>query len=921
MTQELILIDGHYHIYKSFFAFGARPLTNRDGDRVEAAYAITTLLWGLVKNRRENCLWAIAMDGSGPTFRHEAYEPYKATREAMPDELRQQFPWIETILEGFGIPILRQPGFEADDLIATLATRAAERGMTVTIQSKDKDLEQVLTDRIKLLREPRDKTLYGPEDLFAKRGIRPDQVVDYQALIGDTSDNIPGVKGVGPKTAVKVLEALDAQGAGLERLFQDPPPADVPAAALKKIRAHEDDLWMSRKLVELSRDAPVPEPDDSFSIGLPDPDALTELFQKLGFRKYLNEFPQLLGRGEPEHDDGPLFAQDHTPEPESFDIPRFTVAQGIDDVSAWISSHVVNEAQFAISTYPVEEDPLETTVQGVALASFKSDAPLLIIPRGDAPLLDFWLELSTRLRNTSSTSAPPRWVSHDLKHHLRALQRECVPVAPPQIGPTDPRLDPLLSAPFDTLLAAYLVHPVGTGYPLDSLVAEQLQRKIPAASTVEPGEVAARLRSVVELQPVLQEELTKLELDVVFRLEMDLIPVLASMEAEGISLDLERLQVQGRELTAEVVGLETRIYETAGVEFTIGSPKQLQEILFERLGLPPGKKTKTGYSTSAEVLEELSVSHPDQPLPALILEYRSLTKLLNTYITALPQLVRQPSGRLHTDLRQAVAATGRLASNKPNLQNIPVKTEVGRRVRRAFVPNHPKCLFLSADYSQIELRLLAHLSGDPELQRSMIAGTDIHQIVAARIHDKSPEDVTREERTAAKAVNFGVIYGMGAFGLARDLGISRTEAKRFIDAFFENFSQVKDFIDTTIANAHEQHEVRTLFGRRRPLPELTSRLQRDRRQGERYAVNTVVQGSAADLIKKAMIDVQRAIRQKGSPARMLLQIHDELLFEVPVDVLEPTEAIVRETMEQVLVLDVPLVVNVSSGEDWYDASK
>lgn len=901
MATELILIDGHYHIYKSFFAFGARPLTNNEGERVEAAYAITTLLWGLVKSRNPDAYWAIAMDGAGPTFRHEAYEPYKATRETMPDELRSQFPWIETILEGFRIPVLRVAGYEADDLIATVATRAAADGMKVTIQSKDKDLEQILSDRIRLLREPRDKVLYGPEELFEKRGIRPDQVIDYQALIGDSSDNIPGVKGIGPKTAVKILEVLDEAGVGVERLLEDPPLEGINPKVLAKIRDHADDLRISRELVTLAQDAPAPVPDATFAIGLPDPEVLTGIFQKLGFRKYLSELPDLVGAAS-QPDDDPLFSQDFGvgDEPKDASIPDFVTIESAQGLADWIaSSNVGTEVWF--STYPMGDDPLETEPSGVAFATPEAKQAIAIVPRRDGEALsDFWSRIGPALGSNR------RLRGHDLKYHARALG---------EVGRSLPSLD------FDVMLAAYLIHSIGGNFSLDLLAAERLARTLPPASSKDPGAAATRLAAARDLEPVLSKEIARLELSVVLDLETQLLPVLVAMESEGISLDLDRLKELEKELSREADRLEARIYETAGTEFTIGSPKQLQEILFERLGLPPGKKTKTGFSTSADVLEELSVSHPEQPLPGLILEHRSLTKLLNTYITALPQLVRKPTGRLHTDLRQAVAATGRLASNKPNLQNIPVKTEVGRRVRRAFVPNHSESLFLSADYSQIELRLLAHLSGDPELKRAMIEGADIHRTVAAKIHGKDPEEVTREERTAAKAVNFGVIYGMGAFGLARDLGISRSDAKKFIDAFFENFSQVKEFIDATIEAAHASLEVRTILGRRRPLPELASRSNRDRRQGERFAVNTVVQGSAADLIKKAMVDVHCAIREKGSPARMLLQIHDELLFEVPREDLEETESLVRDAMEEVLVLDVPLVVNVSSGEDWYDASK
>jgi DNA polymerase-1 len=489
------------------------------------------------------------------------------------------------------------------------------------------------------------------------------------------------------------------------------------------------------------------------------------------------------------------------------------------------------------------------------------------------------------------------------------------------------------------MIAAFLIEPAPGGLGLDDLVGERLgHAMIPIEAVIGSGDDEVSMADLppeairdyaaedadftLRLAEHLAPEIDSLGLRrVLDELELPLIEVLVEMEREGITLDVERLREQQGELEREASRLEREIHAAAGEEFNVASPKQLQGILFEKLGLPVQAKTKTGPSTSAEVLEELALLRPDVTVPALVLEHRRLAKLLSTYITALPEFVKPSTGRLHTDFRQTVAATGRLSSLEPNLQNIPVRGEAGRQIRRAFVPNRPGEIFLSADYSQIELRILAHLSGDPSLVAALRAGEDIHAAVAARIHDKRIEDVTREERAAAKAVNFGLIYGMGAFGLARGLRIGRQAAQEFIETFFARFPGVRDFIEATKESARESGEVRTLFGRRRPVPEIHSRLPRERAQGERVAVNSVVQGSAADVIKKAMIDIHRSLAERRSRARLLLQIHDELLLEVPAEDREEEERHLRERMEGVVPLDVPLVVTVSTGNDWYDAGK
>ncbi|MEM7262343.1 MAG: DNA polymerase I [Planctomycetota bacterium] len=911
MTETLVLIDGHYQVYRSFFAFGTRPLTNSEGQRVESAYTVAQLLWRLNRELGPGGHWAFAMDSKTPTFRHESYPEYKANREKMPDELRQQLPWVEDIVRAFRIPLLRIDGFEADDVIATASTRAGERGWSVEILSKDKDLEQVLSDRVKLRREPASRDLYGPAELHGKRGIRPDQVVDYQALIGDSTDNIPGVPGIGPKTAIKILAAIEAAGgeSSVERLLGDAPDG-VPPAAMKKILNHPDELRVSRQLVTLDVDAPIASDLGDWCVVEPDLNELRRICLKLGFQKLLKELEAAVveSGGVDVRPEDTLFAfaddAPAAPAAPAAEAGEYALVPA-DGLEAWCA-RVRDTGRLTLATEPSGEVPTEARPRGVAMALESGHAVFVDLSDGDArpPMIE-------RIGGLLADPAI-EICGHDLKTQAQWWRSDHVTLA----GYAD-----------DTLLAAYLLNPTSGGYRLDSLVAERFgahRAELTAESTVDERVQAFGLDAdfTARLAPTLREELEALELTSVYTdVELPLAPVLVGMERAGIRLDSDRLAEQEKELAEACADLETRIHEAAGVAFNIGSPKQLQEVLFEQLELEPIKKTKTGYSTSAEVLEELAVRHPEQPVPALVLEYRSLTKLLGTYISALPKLIHPDTGKLHTDLRQAVAATGRLASHRPNLQNIPIRTEVGRRIRRAFVPSSDQRIFLSADYSQIELRILAHYCSDPALREAMTEGGDIHLQVAARVHDKPAEEITREERSAAKAVTFGVIYGMGAFGLSRDLGIARKEAAEFIDRFFDRFPGVREFIDSTIADAHESGEVRTLLGRRRPLPELASRMQRDRKQGERFAVNTVIQGSAADLIKKAMIDVHRDLERDPRSTTLLLQIHDELLFELDRGDLESESERVRQLMESVLQLDVPLLVNMSSGDDWYDASK
>jgi DNA polymerase-1 len=913
LNGVLYLIDGHYQIFRGFF--GMRPLTNGQGMQVQAVYAVTDLLLRL-KRQYGVERWAIAMDASGPTFRHERYPEYKGTREEMPPELVAQLPWIDRVIEAFRIPILSTPGLEADDWIASASVHAAAAGLDVRILSKDKDLEQVLSERIQILDE-RDGDLRDPAWLLAKKGIRPDQVVQYQALVGDTSDNVPGVSGIGAKGAAKILSVVE----DIEQLLEDPIPEGITPRNAKLIREQVESLRLSRWLVELRTDLELPTPVETLRVEEPDVPALLELFQELGFRRFREQLLKEQGEG-PEVESGLLPGMETSPAVAPAAPPgSYTLVESLEQLDQVVEA-CRGAGRFAFDTETTGLDPLSDRAVGVSLAWTSGEAvyvPLESPGRGALPRGDVLERLRPILEDPELGK-----IAQNSKYDAQIMANDGVH---------------LRGIAFDPMLAAYLLNPLHGRYKLDDMVGERLNhRMIPIADIIGRGEDEVSMADLapeairdyaaedadftLRLAEVLEKEVAEQQLErVLTGIECPLVEVLVDMEREGITLDVGRLTEQQSELEVEVAALEAAIHDAAGEEFKISSPKQLQTILFDKLGLPVIQKTKTGRSTNAEVLEELSVQVPDQPLPGLILEHRSLSKLLNTYITALPKLVHPDTGRLHTDFRQTVAATGRLSSEKPNLQNIPIRNEVGRRIRRAFRPNRPGHLFLSADYSQIELRLLAHISGDETLVRTLRDGEDIHATVAARIHGKEVAEVSREERSAAKAVNFGVIYGMGAFGLARDLKIPVAEAKEFIEAFFSQFPGVRRFIEETKESARESGEVRTLYGRRRPIPEIQSRLPRDRARGERFAVNSVVQGSAADVIKMAMVDIHRSIRERGSEARLLLQIHDELLLEVPEAALDAEREHLVHCMQEVVSLEVPLLVSASSGSDWYDASK
>ena len=921
VSKTLFLIDGRYQIYRGHF--GMRPLTNSEGMQVQAIYAVTDLLLRLCRDH-DVSHWAVAMECDGPTFRHERYDQYKANRDAMPEELRSQLPYVDRMLEAFRVPILQSDRYEADDCLATMASQADQSGMEVRLLTRDKDLEQVISKSVQFLDEKK-WDLYGPDELLAKKGIRPDQVIAYQSLIGDSSDNIPGVPGVGPKTAVKILDVVDDP----ESLLQDPVPDAIPASALKKVRKDPDLLRLSRELVTLSLETPLKESPEDLRRVEPDHAALRELFMELGFRRFL----KMLEPEEPVEID--LFSGTaDSPAASSAKETQTTTAVAEKVSYSYVSDlrqlETVVEAcrkagRFAFDTETNSLDCIGGFAVGCSIAVEHGEAWYIPFraPDGKEPMPRE--EVIQRLRPILEDPAIGK-IGQNMKFDAQVMRNEGVVIQ---------------GVSGDPMIAAYLINSLRGRYGLDDLVGERLGHSMISIKTligsgpdetsmdqIEPEKIteyaAEDADFTLRLYDDLQGEIERLNLDEVYRqIELPLVEVLTSMERAGITLDEKRLAEQESTLKEELDQLEAEIHEAAGGPFNIASPKQLQKVLFEDLELPTDglPKTKTGVSVKAETLEELAARHPEQPLPGTILRHRSLAKLLSTYIQALPQHVHPVTGRIHTDFRQTITATGRLASNKPNLQNIPIRSEEGRKIRQCFVPNGPDRIFVSADYSQVELRLLAHLTADEGLLQAIHDGVDIHASVAAKIHDKHHSEVTKDERAAAKAVNFGLMYGMGAFGLSRDLGIPVAEAKQFIADYFQQFPAVQDWMEETKRKAAETGEVRTIHGRRRPVPEIRSRVAREKAQGERFAINSVVQGSAADMIKLAMIEVDRQCRREGRDGHLLLQIHDELLLDVPRDQAEDCQRWLRDSMIGVMDLSVPLEVEVNVGEDWFDASK
>ncbi|PYP59877.1 MAG: DNA polymerase I [Gemmatimonadetes bacterium] len=934
----LYLVDGYALIYRAFFAMIARPLTTRRGENTSAAWGVTNFLLRLLERRRPDYLaW---VHDVGESFRHRTYPAYKATREKLTAELQQDFDRsverIEQILEAFRVPVVGVEGFEADDVIGTLATAASARGLQVVIVSGDKDFYQLIAPGIALLNPGRggpaavEEHWVDQANAGERLGVPPERVVDYLALVGDTSDNVPGVKGVGEKTALELLKTfgdLDAILAGAERISGK--------RAREAVQQHAELARLSRDLVTIRRDVPLPLDFEALRVRAPDVARLTELFTELEFRSLIPKLEGLqeVGAGTP---DTSAPAAQRAPAVAGPPAPATLTAAPAEptivDEPALLAA-VVAECRraplVALDTETTSLDAMRAGLVGMSLAVAPGRSWYLpfahVAPDGElaggAPPRNLPPLTSAGLASLRELLSDPgvAKAGHNVKYDWLVLRRAGVELA----GVT-----------YDSMLASFVLDPGRRSHAIDELARDRLslvmrtypelvgrgkaQRPFAAVPLAEAARYcAADSEMVLRLRAAFQPELEDHQLvRLLERIELPLLPVLVDMEWHGVRIDVERLGEISRGFTRELAELEQSIYRAAGTEFNINSTPQLRHVLFEKIQLPVLKKTKTGPSTDYEVLEQLAAAGHD--VPRLLIEYRELSKLKSTYVDALPGFINPNTGRIHTSFNQTGAATGRLSSSDPNLQNIPVRTPRGEAIRRAFVAP-PGSLLLTADYSQIELRLLAHLSGDPAFVQAFEQGGDIHRQTAAIIFGVPQEQVTPEMRARAKTINFGTIYGQGPFALARQLGITQEDARAFIQEYFTRFAGVRTWLDRTVAEARTRGYVETLFGRRRYVPELKDRNYNIRAFGERTATNSPLQGSAADLIKIAMVRIATALQEGGLASRMILQVHDELVFEVPAAEAVIATELVKRHMERAADLRVPLVVTIGVGMNWVDA--
>ncbi len=918
----VFLVDGYALIYRAFFAMIARPLTTKSGENTSAVWGITNFLLRLYENYHPEYVgW---VHDRGVSFRQEQYPEYKATREKLGEELQQDFDRslerVCQVLDAFHIPVIAINGYEADDVVATLAQRAAGGGLQAVIVSGDKDFYQLIGDGVALLNPGRggqaavEEQWVDRSNASERLGVPPERVVDYLALVGDTSDNIPGVKGIGDKTALQLLETYGDLDTILAKA------ADIPGKRPREaLLAQADNARLSRQLVTLRRDVPVELDLEQLRVRTPDTDTLAALFTELEFRTLIPKLTDLASVGVAQPAEPALAASAPPVGPRA---PQLAAPRIIDD--------------------PADLPGMVQELRGARLVALQTEPGLAGLSFAIAPGRSWYLPFGHVPREGEFDATPPRNLpplSSETLAPLRAL------LADPTVRKAGHDIKAAWVAlaragvafggvAYDTMVASFVLDPGNRSHALNDLAREHLSVELPttaqlvgkgkgggAFAQVPPAE-AARV-SAAQAEMVLRlEEAFRADIDahhlarLLDEIEIPLIPVLVDMETTGILVDRALLGEMSRGFTKQLTILELDIYRAAGGEFNINSTPQLRTVLFERLKLPVQKRTKTGASTDVEVLEQLAALGHE--VPRLLIEYRELTKLQSTYVDALPGYIRPDTGRVHTSFNQTGAATGRLSSSDPNLQNIPVRTRRGGEIRRAFVapPGH---LLLIADYSQVELRLLAHFSNDPAFVEAFQRGGDIHRQTAAVIFGVAEAAVTGEMRSRAKTINFATIYGQGALALSRQLGITLEEAKAFIKHYFERFAGVRAWLDQTVEEARQRGFVETLFGRRRYIPELRDRNFSIRAFGERTATNSPLQGSAADLIKIAMIRIHAALTAAGLGTKILLQVHDELVFEIPEAERSVAGALVKREMEGVANLRVPLVVSIGAGKNWIEA--
>lgn len=878
----LYLIDGSTNIYRAYHAL--RNLASSKGFPTNAVYGFTSILVKLFQDFSPEYL-GIVFDSKGPTFRHKIYDDYKATRPGMPDDLSIQIPYIKRIVQGFKIKSLELEGYEADDVIGTIAKKAGSANIPTVIISGDKDFCQLIDENISTLDYRTNKAL-SIKEVHERFGVAPDKVIEVLGLSGDTTDNIPGVAGIGEKTAIKLIQKYQS----IENLYDHLEEITEPSLK-KKLTQGYDRAFLSKKLVTINTQIPIPFELELFRIAKPDLDVLEPIFKELEFNRFLREFI-----------------------PRKASHPKkYFLVHTEEDLQALIGG--LRGAQgFALSLKTTPANPMEAEVKGLSVSYQPHQA--YHIPFDNDKVMSRTIVLQA-LKPFLEDKGIKKF-GHDIKHDYIALFRNGI------------RLQGIEG---DTLIASFLLNPSKRNHSLTEIAFEYLDHQMsssPDASKsrkkslpfAEKSEEKAfefsgeEAEVIFLLSALLFPKLKEKDLNKLFyQIEMPLVEVLARMELAGVKVNPEILKEMSQELGGELKGLEEKIHALAGINFNINSPQQLSEVLFEKLNLPATSRTKTGYSTNIDVLNKLARIHE---MPALVLEYRSLSKLKFTYIDVLPKLINPETGRIHTTFSQTATATGRLSSSDPNLQNIPIRGEWGEKIRRAFIAEQGFFL-LSADYSQIELRIMAHLSGDKNLKEAFFRDEDIHTRTASEIFQVPPKEVTSSMRREAKVINFGVIYGMSHVGLSEELGISKGEAKKYIENYFQKYQGVKEYIDKTLEKAKELGYLTTISGRIRQISEINSSNRVAREFAERVAINTPIQGTAADIIKKAMIQIDQRIQEKKLNARMILQIHDELLFEVPKSELQDLMSMVKEEMEGAMKLDVPIRATLSYGGNWHEA--
>lgn len=873
MKGKLVLVDGNSLVNRAFYALP--PFSTSRGEPTNAVYGFITMLLRFIDEEDPDYI-GVAFDLRAPTFRHKRYESYKAQRPGMPDSLGLQIPVLKDVLHAFRIKIVEKEGYEADDILATIAVMAEQEGLETLVVTGDKDVLQLVSPKIRCVLTRKgisEVQIVGEEELMEDYGLRPEQVVDMKGLMGDSSDNVPGIPGIGEKTAIKLVREFGSIEGVLARVDE------VKGQRLRdSLKKWADQALMSKALVSLVRDIPLDISLGDLKRRPYDEERLAEIFKRLEFRTLMEKM-----------------GLDAEPE-RNLEPPPVTVVTEEE-------AHLTLDGSVEVVSEFFERDLL-------GLGIFPAGGSGLYFPGSrEEEILDVLEPLASDPRISKRGC--------NLKPLLVYLMSKGI----------QPR-----GFDFDATVAAYLLDPTRSSYKIEDLTREHLgcglrslKDIVGSGKTrvefreVTPSRIASwmaeKAEALRQMRPRLLEALEEQGLiDLYNDVEIPLIPVLAAMEIHGVVVDPEQLDDMAKELESRIHDVESQVHRMAGVVFNINSTRQLGEVLFERLRLPAIKKTKTGYSTDAEVLEQLAVQND---VARMVLEYRQLVKLKSTYVEGLRNVISAETGRVHTTFHQTITATGRLSSSEPNLQNIPVRLDLGRRVRQVFRAPRGH-LLLAGDYSQIELRVLAHLSGDPVLMEAFSRGEDIHTRTAAEVFGVEPSQVTPEMRGRAKAVNFGIVYGISDYGLARDIGVSKSEASQYIHGYFRRYSGVKSFIDGVISEARTRGYVSTILGRRRPLPDILSRNPAQRGFAERTAMNTPIQGSAADIIKLAMLRIHRELEDRGLGARMVLQVHDELIFEVPRNEMEEVEALVKTEMEGAYPLDVPLKVDLKKGPNWYD---